>query len=224
MRLATYSAVAAIAISCLVGACATVESVVAPIAKKEITEASVSACMVKVHNRGVPKFAVVKDIVEALRATPLEVFAENSNADVFGSVKAELGPWTSLKQRAGAMGAVMVVQSGFESSWKYGEGRDMSANNTSACTEEAGLYQTSGNMNTFNAEAKSVLQPFMAQHCKSTTCAEFKRCTKEPVKAFVHGHFIRASRITTRHWGPMVRKEINPWLKRACAKQIEDLL
>jgi hypothetical protein len=190
----------------------------------EITPESLSACMYKVHNRGTIPFEVLKDIVTELRATPLEVFEKNNSFDVYSSVQKELGPYTSLKNRAASMGAVMVVQGGFESSWGYKDGRDMNANNTKACTEEAGLYQTSGNMNTFSKESEAVLVPFQALHCKSTTCSEFKRCTKEPVKAFVHGHFMRAARITVRHWGPMVRKEINPWLRRDCASQIESLL
>lgn len=203
-------------------ACASIKptDVVKPVVKEDL-----AACINnKIHNRGYPSFEVLKDIIEAVRAEPDSVFAENANADVYGSVKAQLGPYTSIKHRRAVMAQVMIVQAGFESSWKYGEGRDMKANNTAACTEEAGLYQTSGNMNTFSPEAKAVLQPFMAGLCKSTTCAEFKRCTKEPVKAFVHGHFMRASRITTRHWGPMVRKEINPWLKKECVSAIEALL
>lgn len=190
----------------------------------EVTKESVSACLYKVHNRGMIPLSLVQDVVAALRETPLETFAVNSNSDVYSSVNSELGPYKSLTHRAAVMGNVMLVQAAFESSYKYGEGRDKSASNTSACTMEAGLYQTSGNMNTFNAESKSVLVPFQAKYCKSTTCDEFRRCTKEPVKAFVHGHFIRAARITTRHWGPMVRKEINPWLSRACVLQIEGLL
>ena len=195
-----------------------------PVIRPAITAESVSACLGKIANRGAPKLAVVKDIIEAVRETPESVFAVNNAADIYGSVANEMGPYRSLKHRAAVMAQVMIVQSGFESSWKYGEARDLSASNTAACTEEAGLYQTSGNMNTFNATAKSVLIPFQAKYCKSTTCDEFRRCTKEPVKAFTHGHFMRAARITTRHWGPMVRKEINPWLKRECVKQIEALL
>lgn len=190
----------------------------------EITADSVSACMYKVSNRGTAPFSVVKDIVEALRATPESVFAENNNADVFGAVKAELGPWTSLKQRAASLGAVMVVQSGFESGWNYFEGRDKSASNTSACTAEAGLYQTSGNINNYLGSARPELIALQSQYCKSTTCDEFQRCTKEPVKAFVHGNFIRASRISVSHWGPIINKKINPWLRKACALQIEALL
>ena len=192
--------------------------------KPEVTAESVGACLYKVHNRGAIPLSLVKDIVAALRETPDSVFAVNNNDDIYSSVANEMAPYRSLKHRAAVMGNVMMVQAAFESSFKYGEGRDQSASNTAACTEEAGLYQTSGNMNTFNAEAKATLVPFQASLCKSTTCDEFRRCTKEPVKAFVHGHFMRATRITTRHWGPMVRKEINPWLKRECVKQIEALL
>jgi hypothetical protein len=197
--------------------------------KPEVTAESVSSCLYRVHNRGVIPLAVVKDVVEALRETPPEVFAVNNNFDVYSSVTKELGPFLNLKHRAAVMGNVMLVQAGYESSWRYGEGRDLSANNTSACTEEAGLYQTSGNLNTFNDEAKQTLIPFQEQHCLPAStvtarCNEFRRCTKEPVKSFVHGHFIRASRITVRHWGPMVRKEINPWLSKACVLQLEALL
>lgn len=191
----------------------------------EITPESVSMCVYQVHNRGKAPFNVIKDIVLSLRQSPDEVFAPNDNYDIFSSIKPELGPWTSLKQRAASLGAAMVVQAGFESTWDYTEGRDMSANNTSSCTEEAGMYQTSGNMNDFNKEAQDVLKPYQIHMCGGkATCEEFKACTKEPNVSFTHGHFIRASRITVNHWGPIKRKEINPWLSRACASQIESLL
>lgn len=191
---------------------------------KEVTAESASACIYKVHNRGTIPLSLIKDVVSALRETPLSTFEINSAADVYSSVYSELGPYKSLTHRAAVMGNVMLVQAAFESSYKYGEGRDRSASNTSACTEEAGLYQTSGNMNTFSSESKAVLAPLQAKYCRSTDCDEFRRCTKEPVKSFVHGHFIRATRITTRHWGPMVRKEINPWLRRACVAQLQEIL
>lgn len=195
-----------------------------PAIVKPVTIDSVSACLYKVYNRGTIPLSMVQDVVAALRETPESVFATNNNFDIYSSVSDKLGPYTSLKNRAAVLGNVMLVESGFESTWKYDAGRDMSAKNTSACSAEAGLYQTSGNMNTFNNDAASVLVPFQAKYCKSTTCDEFQRCTKEPVKSFVHGHFIRASRITVRHWGPILRKEINPWLKKECVAQIEKLL
>ena len=189
-----------------------------------VTSDLVAACLYRVPNRGTIPFAMVQDVIAALRETPESVFAPNANFDIYSSVIDKLGPYTTLANRAAVMGNVMLVEAAFESTWNYKEGRDQSASNTSACTEEAGLYQTSGNMNTFNAEAQAVLIPYQKSKCLSTTCEEFKRCTKEPVKSFVHGHFIRASRITVKHWGPILRKEINPYLKKECVAQLEKLL
>lgn len=195
----------------------------APVAPKEITAESVKSCLGKVYNRGTVPLTLVKDIIEAVRAEPDSVFAPNGSYDVYSSVAAQLGPYESIKHRRAVMANVMMVEAGFESSWNYHDGRDTTANNTSACTSEAGLYQTSGNMNTY-LEPRQELIDLQAKYCRSTTCTEFRRCTMEPVKPFVHAHFMRATRITVKHWGPIKRKEINPWLSRACVKEVEALL
>lgn len=173
-----------------------------------------------VKNRGKPRAQVVFDMVKELQATPDAIFAESERVDdIYTSIAPQLGPWRGIKHRKAAMGNVLIVLAGFESSWKYGEGRDQSADNTKPCTEEAGLYQTSGNANSFSP----TLAEFQKLHCE-TGCNAFRACMKKPVLAFVHGHTMRLLRFTIRHHGPLVRKEVNPWLRKSCVDQIEAVL
>ena len=216
-----------IVLALLLGACATVAStdaVTEALAPKIVTKATVSACLQKVSNRGVPPLSVVQDIIAEVKATPDSVFAVNENADIYSLVKPELGPYPSIKNRKAVMADVLIVLAGFESSWDYTEGRDLSASNTGACTMEAGMFQTSGNANAFSP----TLGVFQKAKCGNNTCDGFRACAKAPgsafKKEFTIGHTIRLLRFTTKHHGPLVRKEVNKWLSKSCVSQIEALL
>jgi hypothetical protein len=120
------------------------------------------------------------------------------------------------------MADVLIVLSGFESSWDYSEGRDLSANNVSSCTEEAGIYQTSANSSSFGGDLKNLLRNKCVNYAGSS-CAKFIACTKND-KAFAHEYTARLLRHTTAHHGPLVRREVNKWLSKSCVSEIEGML
>jgi peptidoglycan hydrolase-like protein with peptidoglycan-binding domain len=114
-----------------------------------------------------------------------------------------------------------------ESSGNYCEGRDTTADNTTADTAEAGLFQTS-----FNARSSSPLLPRLFNRCNTTPdtdfadvfkegarCSasdfdnfgtgpgrEFQRLSKE-CPAFAVEFAAIALRNMRRHWGPITRRE-----------------
>jgi len=113
-----------------------------------------------------------------------------------------------------------------ESSGKHCEGRDRSADNTTADTAEAGLFQVS-----FNAKAASPLLPQLFAHYKANPsgfldvfkegvhCSpaslenfgsgegkEFQRLSKER-PAFAAEFAAVALRHIRKHWGPITRKQ-----------------
>jgi hypothetical protein len=184
----------------------------------------VSTCQYKVHNRGtIPKW-FIDDVIAVANKTPDWVFAENSNDDIYSSIKPQLGPWKSLRHRKAAMVNVVLVAAGFESSWDYGADRDKSASNTSSCTREVGILQSSGNSNHFSKS----LGAYQQEVCNSTACDGFRACSKAPnanfQKEFPVGHFMRLVRFTIKHHGPLASKKINPWLKKSCVSAIEKKL
>jgi hypothetical protein len=99
------------------------------------------ACKQKVHNRGKPPDSFLDELIDWGRAAPNEVFERNPNADVYSLVVGTLGPWRDLKHRRAAMLEVLQVLGGFESSWTWNEGRDVTnpSSNTPE-TEEAGIF------------------------------------------------------------------------------------
>jgi hypothetical protein len=129
-----------------------------------------------------------------------------------------------------------------ESSGKHCEGRDVSANNTTAETAEAGLFQTS-----FNARSASPLLPSLfahysahpagfldvfkeGVHCSASSHEnfgsgdgrEFQRLSKQ-CPAFAAEFAAVALRHVRSHWGPIknrhaeVRKECDAMLRQVQA-------
>lgn len=117
----------------------------------------------------------------------------------------------------------LITLAGWESSWRYLEGRDKSANNTSACTMEAGLYQTSANSSYFGADLKILMENRCKNWAGKTLCEKFTPCTKYD-KAFTHEYTARLLRHTIRHHGPVLRGDVTKWVSPQCVKQLEEIL
>ena len=101
-------------------------------------------CRSRVFNRGKPPVSFLDELVDWGAAAPDEIFTRNDNDDVYSSVKAELGPWVDLVHRKAAMLEVLRVLAGFESSWDWNAGRDVTnPSSNQPCTEEAGILQCS---------------------------------------------------------------------------------
>lgn len=168
------------------------------------------ACRQKVHNRGAPPEAFLAELVDWGRAADAEVFRRNEVFDIYSSVVSTLGPWRDETHRRAAMLEVLRVLAGFESSWDWSAGRDVTnpASNT-ACTEEAGIFQCSGDSMGFGAHLRQLLLDAGGDG----SCASFIEVTKANHR-FAIGYCARLLRITTRHHGPVRHRHIHPWLRR----------
>ena len=96
------------------------------------------ACKEKVHNRGKAPNAFLDELVDWANTAPDEIFKPNQIHDIYSKVVGELGPWQGLKHRKAAMLEVLRVLGGFESSWDWNEGVDVTnPESNTPCTEEA---------------------------------------------------------------------------------------
>jgi hypothetical protein len=173
-----------------------------------------------VLNRGVPPDDFLDQLVEWGKRAPDEIFAPNAVSDVYSSVKNALGPWRDLRHRRAAMLEVLRVLAGFESSWDWSEGRD-TTNATSVTPEtiEAGAWQVSANSMNFGQELKDLVQRAVGTLAGNA----FQQAMKAD-HALAIEYVARLLRRTTRHNGPVLRHEIDPWLRRDAVEEFEALL
>lgn len=112
------------------------------------------------------------------------------------------------------------VLGGFESSWNWEEGRDFTnPGSHTACTEEAGIFQCSGNSISYD--------PNLAELLKATTgesdCDTFRAETKANHR-FAIEYCARLLRFTVNHHGSDKRGEILPWLSREAVTEFAQFL
>lgn len=179
-----------------------------------------AATKAKVANRGTPPETFLRELLAWGRTAPAEIFAPNSGLDVYASVKAELGPYGTGMHRRAVMLEVLRVLAGFESSWNWNEGRDVT-NSTSITPEtiEAGAWQVSANSMAFGFDLKELIQ----HRVRSLKGADFQAAMKRD-HTLAMEYAARLLRHTVNHNGPVKRKEINPWLSREAVAEFEKLL
>lgn len=173
-----------------------------------------------VANRGVPPDSFLTQLVAWGRYAPDEMFAYNKEPDdVYNSIKPDLGPWQSMTHRRAAMMETMRVLAGFESSWDWTEGVDIT-NPTSNTPEtaEAGIFQISYNSRAFGRDLKDMLAAEDIQHGE-----QFQVITKQD-HIFALDYGARLFRHTVKHNGPLKRKEVNPWLSRRAVTEFMELI
>lgn len=193
-----------------------------------------SSTKAKVFNRGVAPDSFLTELVEWGKTASEDIFTVNANADIYGKVRAELGPWTSILHRRAAMLEVMRVLAGFESSWDWNEGVDTSRlGSDTPENSEAGAWQVSYDARAIALELRALLTKNGI-----TNGIKFQQSMK-----FNHPlamEFVaRLMRHNTKHNGPLYRgKErdairsdlrspkhsIYPWLSRDAVKEFEGLL
>lgn len=182
-----------------------------------------SATRDAVLNRGVPPVPFLTELVVWGRTAPDEIFLINQEPrDVYTSIKPVLGPWkgmagtpTWLLHRKAVMLEVMRVLAGFESSWKWTEGVDIT-NPTSNTpdTMEAGAWQVSANSRGFGDDLRA-LAP--------SNGTEFQ-CAMKTNHPLAMEYIARLLRHTTHHNGPVKRHEIDGWLRKAAVSEFMDHL
>lgn len=173
-----------------------------------------------VFNRGIPPDDFLAQLVTWGKQAPDEIFVENSFSDIYSSVKNTLGPWRDLSHRRAALLEVMRVLAGFESSWDWNEGRD-NTNPTSVTpdTIEAGAWQVSANSMNFGQELKDLV----LREVGTLDGNDFQKAMKEN-HLLAMEYIARLLRRTVRHNGPVLRHEIDPWLRRDAVDEFEVLV
>lgn len=178
------------------------------------------ACKQTVDNRGKAPNEFLDELVDWANTAPDEIFKPNQIQDIYSNVVGELGPWQGLKHRKAAMLEVLRVLGGFESSWDWNEGVDvMNPSSNTPCTEEAGIFQCSGNSMNFDPTLKALLKKETGQ----TDCETFKTETKSN-HPFAIEYCARLLRFTVRHHGPIRDRHINQWLRRNAVAEFESFL
>lgn len=168
------------------------------------------ACRHKVFNRGQPPIAVLDTLVDWGISAPDEIFVANNKPDIYSVVKDELGPWANNLERRAAMLEVLRVLAGFESSWDWKAGRDITnPHSNTSCTEEAGILQCSGDSMAFDHSLKDLVRTVAG----TTDCDTF-RATIKANHPFALEYCARLLRFTIRHHGPVRDHHIQPELRR----------
>jgi len=182
-----------------------------------------TATKAKVKNRGVPPDSFLTQLVEWGRSAPDEIFAPNPNpVDIYALVKPILGPWKNLLHRRAALLEVMRVHAGFESSWNWKEGVDVT-NQTSmshAEGQETGIFQVSFDSTYLGNGA---MKPFTVEHGISRVGSFISRMKQTP-HDLVMEYYARLVRVSIQWAGPLKRHEVDPWLSKAAVSEFQDLL
>ena len=119
------------------------------------------ATKAKVFNRGVAPDSFLDELVVWGKAASEELFAPNSNFDIFNKVRDELGPWESPLHRRAVILEVMRVLALFESGCNWNEGVDTSkgVGNTTE-NAESGAWQVSWDVRRLDPS----LAHFLSEH------------------------------------------------------------
>jgi hypothetical protein len=173
-----------------------------------------------VANRGKPPKDFLDQLIAWGRNAPDEIFVRNKVSDIYSSIFNSLGPWTSDLHRRAVMLEVMRVLAGFESSWDWNAGVD--TNNPTSVTPvtmEAGAWQVSANAMNFGQELKTLVRTRVG----SLNGVDFQNAMKRDHPLAME-FVARLLRRTTRHHGPVLRHEIDPWLRRDAVAEFQELL
>jgi len=179
------------------------------------------ACKEKVANRGVPPDSFLNELIDWATQAPDEIFVRNNIHDAYSNVAAELGPYSDLLNRKAVMLEVLRVLGGFESSWDFNEGRDVTnPTSNTPCTEEAGIFQCSGNAMQIDSSLKTLLRDASGG---DTDCETFITVTKQNHR-FAFEFCARLLRFTVNHHGPVKHKHINEFLRRDAVAEFQRFL
>ena len=173
-----------------------------------------------VSNRGIPPDNFLDQLVAWGRTAPDDIFVPNSQTDIYSNVFGVLGPWEDLRHRRAVMLEVMRVLAGFESSWDWEAGVDVTnPTSTTPDTIEAGAWQVSANSMSFGEELKDLVLTKVG----SLNGNDFQWAMKQNHQLAME-YIARLLRHTVNHNGPVKRHEIDPWLRKDAVMEFRDLL
>jgi hypothetical protein len=181
------------------------------------------ATKAKVKNRGIPPDEFLDELVEWGRNASDEIFSQNygKTYDIYLSVWDTLGPYETLLDRRAVMLEVLRVLAGFESSWKWTAGVDITNKRSLShiASAEAGAWQVSADSMGWSHSLKTLV----LRKIGSTGPADFRR-------GMMHNHELameyiaRLLRFTTAANGPVKDHRIDDWLSREAVKEFKHLL
>lgn len=174
-----------------------------------------------VHNRGIPPDKFLDELIAWGKTAEEEIFAPNAIYDIYSSVFETLGPYRTPGYRRAVMLEVLRVLAGFESSWRWNEGRDVNGlHSDTPETMEAGAFQVSANSMAFGPELKALVQAVTGAPVKPE---DFRAAMMSKPQLAIE-YAARLLRRTTAHNGPVKRHEIDEWLKRGAVEEFMKLL
>jgi len=166
------------------------------------------------------------DAAVAAIAGPAAGDATHDALDWYGEILADAGlPLASTNDRLLAIFAILLGLGMRESSGKHCEGRDMSAQNVTADTAEAGLFQVSYNSRNSHPELKPLLERYAGRddlltvfddgvHCSASSWTDWGDGPGRDFQALMKSNPLLATlyaglllRRARKHWGPINRKE-----------------
>ncbi|HYU96264.1 MAG TPA: hypothetical protein VE989_08880 [Sphingomicrobium sp.] len=174
------------------------------------------ALKAQVKNRGKAPDSFLDELIAWGKDAPDEIFVKNDAHDVYSSVRATLGPWRDNQHRRAVMLEVMRVLAGFESSWDWTEGRDVTnPTSNTATTTEAGAFQVSANSMSFGPELKALV----IAHAGAADGETFQAAMKSDHPLAME-YIARLLRRTVNHNGPVKRHEIDEWLRKDAVDEL----
>jgi len=116
---------------------------------------------------------------------------------------------------------IMRVHAGFESSWNWKEGVDVTNQASQLHTEgqETGIFQVSFDSTRLGDGA---MKPFAAAHGIGTVGSFITEMKKDHKLALEY--YARLVRVSIKWAGPLIRHEIDPWLSRPAVDEFQILL
>jgi hypothetical protein len=186
------------------------------------TKISMSYTATKQHvaNRGVAPDDFLDQLVTWGKGAADDIFEPNAFSDIYSSVFNTLGPWQGIEHRRAVMLEVMRVLAGFESSWNWNEGVDITnPSSDKPDTMEAGAWQVSANSMSFGQELKDLV----LANAGTLDGTAFQKAMKQNHPLAME-YIARLLRRTTHHNGPVLRHEIDPWLRQDAVAELQSLV
>jgi hypothetical protein len=178
-----------------------------------------------VYKRGGPPDSFLDELVSWGVNAPSDIFVDYSNPDgVFARVKKILGPYEDIRHRRAVMLEVMRVLAGFESSWDWNAGSDAAADARAKTPRlpvqiEAGAWQVSADSMDLGIELRAIVQSEVG----SMAAKEFQKAMKQNHELAME-YIARLLNRTIAGNGPLLRTEIDTWLKRDAVAEFRGLL
>jgi hypothetical protein len=177
------------------------------------------ALKLHVSNRGSPPDGFLSELITWSKQASEDIFAANDNpADIYALVEPILGPWRNLLHRRAAMLEVMRVHAGFESSWNWNEGVDVTNKSSMRHREgeETGIFQVSFDSTYL---ANGAMKEFAVNNGIGTVGSFIPQMKANHSLAMEY--YARLVRVNIKWAGPLVRHEIDPWLSNAAVTEFE---